>query len=62
MESFGKATSKDNCFSLYQEKGKLFMHLFWPLSCTMVTQKTTFHRISVTMKKTLVKSDVVKHE
>ena len=52
MESFGKATSKDNCFSLYQEKGKLFMQLFWPLSCTMVTQKTTFHRISVTMKKT----------
>ena len=62
MKSFGKATSKENCFSLYQEKGKLFMQLFWPLSCTMVTQKTTFHRISVTMKKNLVKSDVVKHE
>ena len=62
MESFGKATSKETCFFLYLEKGKLFIQLFWPLSFTMAARKTTFRRISVTIKENLVKSDVVKHE
>ena len=51
MESFGEATSKETCFSLYLEKGKLFIQLFWPLSLTMVAKKTTFRRISVITKK-----------
>ena len=42
MESFGEATSKETCFSLYLEKGKLFIQLFWPLSFTMVTKKNYF--------------------
>ena len=62
MESFGYATNKETCFSLYLEKGKLFVQLFWPLGFTMVEKRTTFRRISVTINKNLVKSDVVKHE
>ena len=62
MESFGEASSKKTCFSLYMEKGKLFIQLFWPLGFTMLAKKNYFRRISVTMNKNLVKSDVVKHE
>ena len=62
MESFGEATRKETCFSPYLENGKLFIQLFSPLSFTMMTKRTTFRRISVTMKEALVKSDVVKHE
>ena len=62
MESFGEATNKETCFSLYLEQGKLFMQLFRPLSFTMVAKRNTFGRISVTMNKNLVKSDVAKHE
>ena len=51
MESFGEATSKETCFSLYLEKGKLFIQLFWPLRFTMVAKKTTLRRISHTTKK-----------
>ena len=39
MESFGEAASKETCFSLYMEKGKPFIQLFWPLSFTMVAKK-----------------------
>ena len=42
MESFGEATSKETCFSLYLEKGKLFIQLFWPLGFTMVAKKNYF--------------------
>ena len=42
MESFGEATSKETCFSLYLEKGKLFIQLFWLLSFTMVAKNNTF--------------------
>ena len=42
MESFGEATSKETCFSLYLEKGKLFIQLFWLLSFTIVAKKNTF--------------------
>ena len=42
MESFGEAASKETCFSLYLEKGKLFIQLFWLLSFTMVAKKNTF--------------------
>ena len=62
MESFGEASSKKTCFFLYMEKGKLFIQLFWPLGFTMLAKKNYFRRISVTMNKNLVKSDVVKHE
>ena len=39
MESFGEASSKKTCFSLYLEKRKLFIQLFWPLGFTMVAKK-----------------------
>ena len=39
IESFGEASSKKTCFSLYLEKGKLFIQLFWPLGFTMVAKK-----------------------
>ena len=42
MESFGEAASKETCFSLYLEKGKLFIQLFWPLGFTMVAKKNYF--------------------
>ena len=42
MESFGEATSKDTCFSLYLEKGKRFIQLFWSLGFTMVPKKNYF--------------------
>ena len=42
MESFGEASSKKTCFSLYLEKGKLFIQLFWPLGFTMVAKKNYF--------------------
>ena len=42
MESFGEATSKETCFSLYLEKGKLFIQLFWPLGFTMVAKTNYF--------------------
>ena len=51
MESVGEATSKETCFSLYLEKGKLFIQLFWPLRFTMVAKKTTLRRISHTTRK-----------
>ena len=35
------ATTKETCFSLYLEKGKLIIQLFWPLSVTMVAKKNT---------------------
>ena len=41
MESFHEATSKETCFSLYLEKGKFFIQLFWPLSFTIVAKKNT---------------------
>ena len=60
MESVGEATSKETCFSMYLQKGKVFIQLFWPLRFTMVAKKkTTLRRISHTMKKNLIKSDVV---
>ena len=39
MGSFGETTSKETCFSLYVEKGKLFLQLFWTLRFTMVAKK-----------------------
>ena len=39
MGSFGETTSKEACFSLYVEKGKLFLQLFWTLRFTMVAKK-----------------------
>ena len=42
MESFGEATSKETCFSLYLEKGKLFIQLFLPLGFTMMAEKNYF--------------------
>ena len=42
MESFGEATSKETCFSLYPEKGKLFIQSFWPLGFTIVGKKNYF--------------------
>ena len=39
MESFGEESGKETCFSLYLEKGKLFIQLFWPLDLTMVAKK-----------------------
>ena len=39
MESLREAASKETCFSLYMEKGKPFIQLFWPLSFTMVAKK-----------------------
>ena len=63
MESFGEATSKETCFSLYLEKGKLFIQLFWLLSFTMVAKNNTFSvEFLLPWKENLEKSDVVKHE
>ena len=42
MESFGEESSKETCFSLYLEKGKLSIQLFWPLDFTMVAKKNYF--------------------
>ena len=42
IESFGEASSKKTCFSLYLEKGKLFIQLFWPLGFTMVAKTNYF--------------------
>ena len=42
MESFAEATSKETCFSLYLEKGKLFIPLFWPLGFAMVAKTNYF--------------------
>ena len=39
MEYFGETTSKETCSSLYLEKGKLFIKLFWPLGFTMVPKR-----------------------
>ena len=39
MESFGEASSKETCLSLYLEKEKPFIQLFWPLALTMVAKK-----------------------
>ena len=63
MESFCKAISKE---TLYLEKGKIFIQLFWPLSSTMVGKKEHFFcGFSFTMKKKLEKSGktrVMSHE
>ena len=64
METFYEAISKETYFSLYLEKGQLFIQLFWPLSFTMVAKKNTY---SVEFrlpwkKKNLEKSNVVKHD
>ena len=60
MESVGEATSKETCFSLYLEKGKLFLQLFWPLRFTMVAKKKLLSvEFLLPWKKNLVKSDVV---
>ena len=42
MESFGKASSKETCFSLCLKKGKIFIQLFWSLGFTMVSKKNYF--------------------
>ena len=42
MESFGEATSKEICFFLCLEKGKIFIQLFWPLGFTMIAKKNYF--------------------
>ena len=39
MESFGEASGKETSFSLYLEKGKFFIQLFWPSGFTMVAKK-----------------------
>ena len=44
MESFGEESSKKTCFSLYLEKGKLSIQLFWPLDFTMVVKKNYFQQ------------------
>ena len=63
MESFSEAASKGTCFSLYLERWKLFIQLFWPLSFTMVVKKNTFSvEFRLPWKKNLEKSDVVKNE
>ena len=59
MESFGEATGKETCFSLYLEKGKLFIQLFWPLGFTMVAKKNYFPLNFCYHEQ---KPDVVKHE
>ena len=62
-ESFCKATSKEVCFLLYLEKGKLFIKFFWPLSCTTVAKKNTFSvEFLLPWKKNLERSDVVKQD
>ena len=61
MESFGEASSKENCF-LYLEKENLLYNQFGHQVLLWWQKRTTYRRISVTMNKNLVKSDVVKHE
>ena len=39
MESFGEASRKETCFSLYLDKGKLHIQLIWPLGFTTVAKK-----------------------
>ena len=63
METFHEATSKKTSFSLYLEKWKLFIQLFWLLSFTMVARNNTFSvEFLLPWKKRLEKSNVVKHE
>ena len=42
MESFGEESGKETCFSLYLEKGKIFIQLFWSFYFTMVARKNYF--------------------
>ena len=42
MESFGEASGKETCFSLYLEKGKFFIQLLWSLGFTMVAKENYF--------------------
>ena len=63
METFHEATSKKTSFSLYLEKSKLFIQLFWLLSFTMVARNNTFSvEFLLPWKKKLEKSNVVNHE
>ena len=63
METFYRATSEETCFSLYLEKERHFIQLFWLLSFTVVVKKNAFSvEFLLPWKKNLEKNNVVKHE
>ena len=51
MESFHKAARKETCFSLYLQKGKLFIQLFWLSNFTIVAIKGLFEKWSTLAPK-----------
>ena len=51
MESFRKAARKETCFSLYLQKGKLFIQLFWLSNFTIVAIKGLFEKWSTLARK-----------
>ena len=51
MESFRKAARKETCFSLYLQKGKLFIQLFWLSNFTIVAIKGLFEKWSILASK-----------